>query len=210
MKQILPKSAGAGIRLQVAVGGSDDAYGDFALPGVTQADDHAILQHTQQVGLHVERHFTDFVEKQGAAVGLLELSGQATAAGPRKGALTVAKQFAGQQFAGQCAAIDGDEGAFRLAARLVDGPREDFLAGTGFPEQQDRQVERCNAPRPGLCGGDGGAGADDLGEDIRYRAVRAVQGWQIDGLPRWLADGDGKESTEFALAGADRMQPFRA
>ena len=35
----------------------------------------ALLQHAQQLGLQVERHFADFVEQDGAAVGQFEFAG---------------------------------------------------------------------------------------------------------------------------------------
>ena len=31
-----------------------------------------VLQHAQQLGLHGQRHFADFVEQRGSAVGVLE------------------------------------------------------------------------------------------------------------------------------------------
>ena len=56
------------------MGGDDDAHihGDGAL--AADALHLAFFQHAQQLGLHGERHVPDFVEKDGAVLGLLELA----------------------------------------------------------------------------------------------------------------------------------------
>ena len=67
----------------------------------------------QQLGLQAGVHLADFVEQQGAAVGLLELA-DAAGDGAGEGALLVAEQFGFQQVLGDGGAVDGDE---RLVAR---------------------------------------------------------------------------------------------
>src|SRR3546814_20479889 len=66
----------------IAVGGGQQA--DVHLDRLAAADtvDLALLDGAQQLGLQARMHFGDFVEQQGAAVGLLEL---ADAARPRSG-----------------------------------------------------------------------------------------------------------------------------
>ncbi len=58
--------------LERAVGGADQA--DIDLDGIVgaQADDFAIFQDAQQLGLHGGGHVADFVHEEGAAVGVLE------------------------------------------------------------------------------------------------------------------------------------------
>src|SRR3546814_16261415 len=83
----------------IAVGGGQQA--DVHLDRLAAADtvDLALLDGAQQLGLQARMHFGDFVEQQGAAVGLLEL---AAAARHRsgEGALFVAAQLGLQQATG--------------------------------------------------------------------------------------------------------------
>ena len=60
--------------VEIAVGGDDDAHID--LDGFVAADalDFAFFEDAEQLGLHGQRHVADFVEEEGAAVGLLELA----------------------------------------------------------------------------------------------------------------------------------------
>ena len=73
--EILAELALGDQRLEVAVRGRDDPHVD--LDGLAAADplELALLQHAQQLDLHVERQVADLVEKQRAAVGQLEPAG---------------------------------------------------------------------------------------------------------------------------------------
>ena len=53
---------------QVAVRGGDDAHVHRRWFSTAKAQHFTLLQHPQQAGLQAHRHFTDFVEKQGAGV----------------------------------------------------------------------------------------------------------------------------------------------
>jgi hypothetical protein len=99
----------------------------------------------QQLDLQGQRHALDFVQKQGAAVGVLDLA-DALALGAGEGAFLVAEQFRFEDRFGQGAAIDGHEGMVAPAAEVVQAARDEFLAGAGFAEQDDvgrlgRQVQ---------------------------------------------------------------------
>ena len=52
--------------------GGDDADVDADRPLAADAHDFAVLHDAQQAHLRGERQLADFVEEQGAAVGLLE------------------------------------------------------------------------------------------------------------------------------------------
>jgi hypothetical protein len=78
--------------VQVPVRGGDDADVRVARPCAAEALELPFLEHAQQLRLDVGRHLADLVEKQDAAVGLLD------PAGPRRdrareGAAFVAKQL---------------------------------------------------------------------------------------------------------------------
>ena len=136
---------------QVAVGGGDDAHVDLHRPLGADGIDFAFLQRAQQLDLHVEAQFADFVEEQRAAVGFLEFA-QMLVAGAGERALLVAEQDGFDQVLRNGAAIDGDErlaGAFR---RALDGAGDQFLAGAGFAFDQDRNVDcAARVPRRNTC-----------------------------------------------------------
>ena len=102
------------------------------------------LQDAEQLDLHVERQFADLVEEQRAAIGQLEA---ADAALERAGecALDVSEQLAFDQPGGDRAAVDFHERMLVTRAAAVDGARDQFLAGAGLAEDQDRGVGRRHA-----------------------------------------------------------------
>src|SRR6185295_19889443 len=71
-EEIGAESAGGDERLQVAVGGGDEADVDAAGARVADRDDLAVAQRPQQQRLGAEGELADFVEEQDAAVGGLE------------------------------------------------------------------------------------------------------------------------------------------
>ena len=64
IEKVLAEPAGIDLFLQVAIGRGDDANVDFAGAGVADALQFLLLQNAQQLRLHRERHFADFVEEQ--------------------------------------------------------------------------------------------------------------------------------------------------
>ena len=63
--------------------------------------------------------FPDFIQKDGAAVRELEAAGSVfQCAG--KGTFNMPEEFALEQFAGYCRAVDPDQGAFVPLALLMD------------------------------------------------------------------------------------------
>ncbi|OIQ81875.1 hypothetical protein GALL_363420 [mine drainage metagenome] len=128
MEQVLAELPLLHPLLQVLVGGGDDA--DMRLDRVvaTHAIEVSIGQHAQQPGLQLVRHIADFVEKQRAALGLLE----APAPGRLRageGAALMAEQFALQQVSRNGCGVDGDERTVRARAVAVQCLRHQFLAG---------------------------------------------------------------------------------
>ena len=69
----------------------------------------ARLKKTQQPGLYRQRHFSHFIEKQSAAIGLLYMS-LMILYGAGKSALAVTEQSRLDQPFGQCGAVDGYKG----------------------------------------------------------------------------------------------------
>src|SRR5690606_18785853 len=72
MVEIAAETARGDRTLERGVGGRNDAHIDALGRLATNALDHAFLQRTQHLGLRVERHVPDLVEKERSPVGALE------------------------------------------------------------------------------------------------------------------------------------------
>jgi hypothetical protein len=93
----------------------------------------ALLQHAQQLHLHLERDLADLVEEQRAAVGQLEAPGLGLH-GAGEGAALVAEQLRLHQVLGDGRAVDLDERLVLAGARaVVDGRGDQLLAGADSP-----------------------------------------------------------------------------
>src|SRR5690606_5155806 len=77
-------------RREVAVGRGNDAHVDRDLLAPPDPSDLSGLQRAQQPRLRLGRHIANLVEKQGSAMGLLELA-DAAAHRPGEGALFVSE-----------------------------------------------------------------------------------------------------------------------
>ncbi len=74
MKQVRAESSLPDELFQIAVRGDNHARIHRNRFVAANALDFALLQHAQQLGLHGERHVSDFVQKKRAASGLLEFA----------------------------------------------------------------------------------------------------------------------------------------
>jgi hypothetical protein len=123
---------------QILVGGAQQPHihpgGDIAAQGLHLP----LLQDPQQTGLHRRVQVPHFVQKQGAAVGLLKFA-QAAAGRPGEGALQVAEELAGGQLPGQQGAVDPIKGLGAPGTQGPEGLGQQFLAGARFAGDQDRQ-----------------------------------------------------------------------
>ena len=128
---------------EVAIGGGDQAGVGANGARTAEALELALLQDAQQFGLQLERDFAHLVEEDGAAVGEFEAP-DALRDGAGEGALLVAEQLAFEQAGGDGGAIELDEGAVFARARVVDGARQQFLAGAGFAVDQHGGIGGCD------------------------------------------------------------------
>jgi hypothetical protein len=126
--EVLAKAPRRDLRLQVAVGGREDAHIHLTGLAAAHPQDLAFLQHAQQLGLEVGAGLSDLVQQQRAPVGPLEdpLAGPRR---PREGALVVAEQLRLQHPVGERGAVDCDEGAPHAVAVQVDRAGHHLLAG---------------------------------------------------------------------------------
>ena len=88
-------------------------------------------------------HFTDFVQKQGAALGLFKQT-LLIAVRAGKGAFFVAKQHVLDQVFRHGGAIEGHKRTACTGRRLVQHPGHDFFARTGWTNQQGRHIGLCH------------------------------------------------------------------
>ena len=139
MEQVLPKGAVLHPLLQMLMGGGDDAH--VHLHGVVAADpvELPLGNHPQQADLAVGGHVADFVQKQGAAVGLFEAA-DPSAGSAGEGAFFVAEQFGFDQFIGDGGDVQGHEGLLGAGAVPVQRIGHQLLAGAGGTVDQHRDV----------------------------------------------------------------------
>ena len=155
------------------MGRGDDAH--VAADGAVAADplETSLLQHPQQLHLHLQRHVADLVQEQRAALGELE------AAEPRRQrarecAFFVAEQLALEQVRGDGAAVHRHERMRGAARQLVNVARDHFLAGAGLAQDQHIGVKRRDLFDQAV---DGAHGLDaPLG---RKRWVPGCVGWPL-------------------------------
>ncbi len=119
----------------------DDA--DVYLDRLVAADarDLAVFQHAQQLGLQRQRHVADFVEEQGAAVGIFETA-LAHLVGAGEGAGLVAEQLVVEQALVQGGAVQGGERLVLARAVVVQRLGDQLLARAVFAEDQHGGVGR--------------------------------------------------------------------
>ena len=104
-------------------------HGNFAV--ATDAPQRAIFQHAKQLGLQRDRHLSNFVQKQGAAIGQFK----ATFAAHNRaceGAFFVAKEFRFHQRFRDGRAVDGQEGIGGARTELMNRLRHQIFARARF------------------------------------------------------------------------------
>ena len=139
--------------------GRDDAHVGAALLAAAHALERALLEHAQQLHLHVEAHVADLVQEQRAAVGELEAA-DARGQRARESALLVAEQLALEQLARNRAAVDGHERPPRARRKIVNAPCDELLAATGLAANQYRAVVTRDLPHQLVEPVDGGRRTD--------------------------------------------------
>src|SRR5690606_33210669 len=115
--EFMPRNKG----LQVAMGCTDKPYIDLYRISAAQGNDFSFFQYAQQPCLQRDGHVTDFVQEEGAAIGLENLAGMAVLAGAGECARLVSEEFALGQVFGDGGAIDGNVGLVRAAAGKMQG-----------------------------------------------------------------------------------------
>ena len=136
--EILAELAGGDLLLEIPVRRRDHAHVDLDRLGAADALELALLQHAQQLDLHVGRQVADLVEEQRAAVGQLEAAEPPRdRAGER--ALLVAEQLRLEHAGRERGAVHAHERPRLARAVDVDRARDHLLAGPGLAAQEHRR-----------------------------------------------------------------------
>ena len=104
-----------------------------------------LLQKTQHVDLHVERHVADFIQEQGAALRRFDTADLALI-GAGKRPFFIAEQFGLKQCCGNRAAIDRDKRCSLARRLMMDRQCCELFAGTGRTMNQYRCIGTCHLP----------------------------------------------------------------
>src|SRR5438046_799971 len=100
--------------------GRDDPNVGLHRFGAADPLESLFLEQSQDLGLKRQRHVADFIEEDGAAVALLELS-DAAAVGAGERAFLVPEQLALQKVFRDRRTVEREERLFGSGAVLVDG-----------------------------------------------------------------------------------------
>ena len=166
--EVRPEAAFADERGEVAVGRGDDADVHRVFGGGAHGLDARFLEDAQEESLGFEGQFGDFVEEDGAAVGVAEESG-AVFGGAGEGALAVAEEAGFEEVAGGGGAVEGQERA-AAAGLEVQLQGDGFLAGAIFASDEDAR------------GGGGGDAAEVAAEGLGGGAVAEEDAGAVAGV----------------------------
>ncbi len=171
--EILAKAALGDLGRQVTVGRAHEAHVDGLCPVRPQRSHLALLEDPEQLHLHRQRHLPELVEQQGAASRLHE---QAVPARARAGerAAGGAEQLGLEERLRHRGAVDGNEGTAAASAILVDGLRDELLAGAALALDEDGQVRLDDAIQQVEDPLEGGARADDRAVVVAMAVARPV------------------------------------
>ena len=103
--QIFAEFALGDARLQIEMGGRNNADIHFHRAGAAHRQHFALGEHAQEPRLQIKRHIADFVEKKRAAVGRLNQADFAFAFGAGKAARGIAVKLAFNQIFGNGGAV---------------------------------------------------------------------------------------------------------
>ena len=142
--QILAELPACNQLFYISVGCTDKTDIGFDRIIAADAGKTAFFQNTQQLNLHFEGHFANFIQKQRAAIRRFHI---ALAHFDRAGigAAFAAEKLAFEQIAGNGTTIDRNKGAMITAGQGMQGPGNKFFAAAGWSENTDRCIHGRNA-----------------------------------------------------------------
>ncbi|KAF5059577.1 hypothetical protein DSECCO2_334750 [anaerobic digester metagenome] len=140
VQQILLEFPLPGPLRQVGVGRADQTDVDLDGRAATDAVEGPVFRHAEDLFLGLHGQVGDLVQKEGAAVGVLEAP-LAPGHGAGEGAGLVPEQLRVQKRPGQGRAIERDEGALPAGRQIVQPRGGEFLAGPALADDEDGPVD---------------------------------------------------------------------
>src|SRR5262245_607813 len=138
VEEVLPERPVTDHGLEAAMCCGDDPDVDTDALLRSDRPDLPLLKGAQQLALHPQAHVADLVEEQYPAVGELEDS-LAVAIGAGERAARVTEQFRFEEALGQGRAVLGEEFPRTAGRSIVDGPRNQLLAGAALAMDEHRK-----------------------------------------------------------------------
>lgn len=137
--QVLSEAAIGDHCLEVSVRRGDDPYVRVELALSPDTFECAVLKDAEEADLCRGREFADLVEEECSSVRALEPS-ESLRFGTGETAPLVAEEFGIDEFGRDGPAVDAEEWLCCSSRAVVDGACDDFLAGSGFSEQEDGNI----------------------------------------------------------------------
>src|SRR3970040_1846283 len=157
---------------QYLVGRGDDSYVHFDGLRPADAGEFPLLQEPQQLGLCGKAEIADFVQEEGPAVRELDLA-EAARQGPRERPFLVSEQLALDERVRDGGAIDGDERTLPTGAVEMEGPGDEFLAGSALAGDEDGRTGVGDLLDLGVDFPHGRALSDEVVEAVGIHDLRA-------------------------------------
>ena len=140
-KEVLAEGLCLNHVLQIAIRCADDAHVDRNLLAASQPLDDTLLKEAQHLRLHGKRHVAELVQEEGASLSRFDFAFR-TLVGAGERAFLVAKQLAFDKRLGDRVTVDRNERLVRARRQVMDGARDDLLAGAALTLEQAGQVGR--------------------------------------------------------------------
>src|ERR1700735_1281376 len=139
--EILPKPPRADQAFEVAIARRNNP--DVDPPGRVGADrlKFAVLQNSQQLGLHRQRQLAYFIQKKSAAVGQLKAA-DSISQRPTECALDVAEKLTFEQLPRDCGAVDLDQCTVAPQAPFMDRAGYQLLSDSGLTKDKRGGIGR--------------------------------------------------------------------
>src|SRR5262245_36880478 len=123
---------------QVAVGGGDDARAREPALGLAQALELPILDHAQELRLHLEGQLADLVEEQASVLGILEIAGLRRG-GPGEGAPGIAEERRLDERGRERGAVEREKRPRAARRQAMQALRDQLLAAARLALDQHRE-----------------------------------------------------------------------
>ena len=156
--EVLAEATVGDHRLEVAIGGGDDAGIDGARLEPADALHDMVLQEAQELDLQRRGGRGDLVEEDRAVVALLEFADALVHRAGERSAF-VPEQFAFKERGGECGAVDADQAGGGAFAVAMNDSRQQFLSCAAFAADQNGGVTAGDLADLGEYGEESGAAA---------------------------------------------------